>query len=99
MPGGDGTGPNGLGAMAGGRRGFCVEPVDSNLVGGRRFLGRGLGFGRGRRGWFANANSYVSSTVYSAKEEADYLKNQAKSMEEELKAVQERITSLEKSSK
>jgi len=103
MPGRDGTGPNGMGAMTGGRRGFCVEPGDSNLAVGRRFFrrgscffGRGLGFGRGRRGWFADTNPYVSAPVYSAKEEAIYLKNQAKVMEEELKAVQERISALEK---
>ena len=56
MPGGDGTGPGGMGPMTGRAAGFCAGyPVPGyvNPVGGRGMgmgWGRGRGFGRGR-GW------------------------------------------------
>jgi len=56
MPGGDGTGPAGLGPMTGRAAGFCAGypvPGYANPVGGR---GMGMGWGRGggwgRRNWF-----------------------------------------------
>ena len=53
MPGGDGTGPAGMGPMTGGAAGYCAGygmPGYLNPVGGRRgFWGRGFG-GRGRGG-------------------------------------------------
>ncbi len=58
MPGGDGTGPVGLGPMTGRAAGFCAGypvPGYANPVGGRGFFGRGRGFGgggRGRRNWY-----------------------------------------------
>jgi len=60
MPGGDGTGPGGMGPMTGRAAGFCVgypAPGYANPVGGRGYGGwgrgfRGGGFGRGRGfGW------------------------------------------------
>ena len=48
MPGGDGTGPAGMGPMTGRGAGFCAGyavPGYANPVGGR---GYGMGFGRGR---------------------------------------------------
>jgi len=57
MPGGDGTGPGGMGPMTGRAAGFCAgypAPGFMNPVGGRGFWGwgRGRGGGRGRRNWF-----------------------------------------------
>ena len=58
MPGGDGTGPGGLGPMTGRAAGYCAGypvPGFMNPVGGRGFggMGRGAwGGGRGRRNWF-----------------------------------------------
>ena len=63
MPGGDGTGPMGLGPMTGRAAGFCagygmpgyMNPVPGRGVGwgrGRGFFGRGRGGGCGRRNWF-----------------------------------------------
>jgi hypothetical protein len=57
MPGGDGTGPVGLGPMTGRAAGFCVGynvPGSMNLISGRGCFGMGRGFfgrggGRGRR--------------------------------------------------
>ena len=48
MPGGNGTGPGGMGPMTGRGAGFCAGyavPGYANPVGGR---GYGMGFGRGR---------------------------------------------------
>jgi len=64
MPGYDGTGPRGMGAMTGGGRGFCT-PFGGRAVGGTRswlaprlgrgggyrYYGRGWGFGRGPVGY------------------------------------------------
>jgi len=65
MPGGDRTGPMGMGPMTGRAAGFCVgNPVPGymNPVGGRGYGGRGRGFwgrggGRGWRNWF-NATGF-----------------------------------------
>ena len=53
MPGGDGTGPAGLGPMTGRAAGYCAGypvPGYMNGVGGRGF-GRGFGGRGGGRGW------------------------------------------------
>jgi hypothetical protein len=54
MPGGDRTGPTGMGPMTGRGAGYCggaAAPGFMNLAPGRGFRGgRGRGFGRGR-GW------------------------------------------------
>jgi len=53
MPGGDGTGPGGMGPMTGRAAGYCAGygvPGFANPVGGRGYWGRGGGWGRGR-GW------------------------------------------------
>jgi hypothetical protein len=58
MPGGDRTGPMGMGPMTGRAAGYCAGypvPGYMNPVGGRGFWGRGFGGGWGRgfggRGW------------------------------------------------
>ena len=57
MPGGDRTGPAGMGPMTGRAAGYCAGysmPGYAYPVGGRGFgfWGRGRGGGRGRRNWF-----------------------------------------------
>ncbi len=55
MPGGDGTGPAGMGPMTGRAAGFCAGysvPGYMNPVGGRGFGGWGRGGGWGRRNWY-----------------------------------------------
>ena len=56
MPGGDGTGPGGMGPMTGRAAGFCAGysvPGYMNPVGGRGYWGAGRGGGGwGRRNWF-----------------------------------------------
>lgn len=51
MPGGDGTGPGGMGSMTGRAAGYCAGygmPGYANPVGGRGYWGRGMGRGFGR---------------------------------------------------
>ena len=55
MPGGDGTGPAGMGPMTGRAAGYCAGypvPGFMNPTGGRGFWGGGRGGGWGRRNWF-----------------------------------------------
>ncbi|MBN1845042.1 MAG: DUF5320 domain-containing protein [Sedimentisphaerales bacterium] len=55
MPGGDQTGPAGMGPMTGRAAGYCAGypvPGFANPGFGRGFWGRGRGGGRGRRNWF-----------------------------------------------
>ena len=57
MPGGDRTGPGGMGPMTGRGAGFCAgypAPGYANTGFGRGFgFGRGRGGGWGRRNWFS----------------------------------------------
>ncbi len=58
MPGGDGTGPGGMGPMTGRAAGFCAGyslPGYANPVGGR---GMGMGWGRGRGGGFGRGRGF-----------------------------------------
>lgn len=55
MPGGDGTGPAGMGPMTGRAAGYCAGypvPGFMNPIPGRTYWGRGRGGGRGRRNWY-----------------------------------------------
>jgi len=55
MPGGDGTGPAGMGPMTGRAAGYCAGypvPGYMNPVGGRGYFGMGRGGGWGRRNWY-----------------------------------------------
>ena len=54
MPGGDRTGPMGMGSMTGRAAGFCAGypvPGFMNLTGGQSYRGWGRGFRGGGRGW------------------------------------------------
>ena len=55
MPGGDGTGPGGMGPMTGRAAGYCAgyaTPGFANPVGGFGGGAWGRGGGRGRRNWY-----------------------------------------------
>jgi len=132
MPGGDGTGPLGLGPMTGRAAGFCAGypvPGYMNPIPGRGGFGRGFGFGRGRgwRHWYwatglpgwARAgygfpafggwlNPYYYPYYYGVsygnpyapqvtpQQQADMLKEQVKAMQQEINAINEQISTLEK---
>jgi len=106
MPNMNGTGPNGMGPMTGGGRGFCAVPLsEARPLGfGRRFSGRGCGRGRGwrncyyatglpgwvRTGYFDFPNLAPENEIEVLKKQSDYLKFQ-------LDEIQNRISTLEKS--
>ena len=105
MPGGDGTGPMGMGPMTGRAAGYCagnsvpgyMTPGPGRGFGmgggrGRRF-GRGLGLGfRGGRGW----GGYPPySGAPTAEQELDVLKGQAEYFGGALEDIKKRIGELE----
>jgi len=110
MPGGDGTGPGGMGPMTGRAAGYCAgysAPGYMNPIAGRgRFgyglgLGGGRGFGRGRGlgrgfGWrgAAYGGGYPYATEITPQQETDMLKEQSKAIGEELEAINKRISEL-----
>ncbi len=110
MPRGNGTGPNGLGPMTGRAAGYCAGyglPGYANTAlglgfGGGRGMGwggRGFGFGFGRGfGWNRGFAAYPFAPPAGLKAGADTerwsLERQAEALEEELKAVRGRLTTL-----
>jgi len=115
MPGGDRTGPNGLGPMTGRAAGFCAGysvPGFTNPIFGRGGFGRGFGrFGGGRGRGFRNMyysagftgfggdyypNVPYTQPVITPEQEAEALKNQARLMQDNLNALNQRIQELEK---
>ncbi|MGD9015057.1 MAG: DUF5320 domain-containing protein [Candidatus Omnitrophota bacterium] len=115
MPGGDGTGPLGLGPMTGHAAGYCAGypvPGYMNQIAGRGRGGFGLGRGWGRgRGWArvgfgrgfgwrtAAYGGYPYGPELNPQQEADMLKQQAKAMQEEINSINERINELESAAK
>lgn len=114
MPGGDRTGPMGMGPMTGRAGGYCAGyPVPGYMtpVPGRggfgygrgwgRAFGRGRGFGRGFGWrWAAYGNPYYgnlpnSLPAYNPQTEAQMLREEARAMQEELDAINQRLKSLE----
>ena len=111
MPGGDRTGPEGMGPMTGRAAGFCAGfnvPGYMNPYGGR-----GMGFGRaiggrgggfGRRGEFANLAYPAVQTTFqpgvapvpvNEAMELEALRNQSQAIEATLSVIQKRIETLE----
>jgi hypothetical protein len=108
MPGGDRTGPWGLGPRTGRAAGYCAGynmPGYGNTGYGRGFgrgLGRGLGrgfYGRGRgfgwRGLYYPAPYYPEAIPEpNIDQEKAYLEDMVKGLEEEIKIIQQRLQEL-----
>lgn len=94
MPGFDGTGPRGQGAMTGAGRGYCAMPVGG--VAGQPVRGYfyGRGGGRGRRNCFY-ATGIPGWMRVQKEDEISILKNQADYLKSELEAIQSRVQDLE----
>lgn len=115
MPGGDGTGPGGMGPMTGRAVGFCAGyemPGYANPVGGRGRgfwgrgrggWGRGRGFGAGRFGWTPMGGGYpaydAGPVAPSREQELETLKQQAGYFQGALEDIQKRIDELQAQSK
>ena len=96
MPCGDGSGPAGIGPMSGRRLGYCAGYSKQGSRTGfghghRRRLGCGFGYGVPH---ITEYHRPYRPPVNSAREETAYLKNIAKSLEDELKAVHDRLDEL-----
>ena len=113
MPGGDGTGPAGMGSMTGRAMGFCAGyagPGYAYPAGARGYFGRGRGrgfgrgygrgYGRGRAGYGAQAYDdapFVPSMT--AQQELGDLKGQAEYLEESLDGIRKRMEEIDKQQK
>ena len=94
MPGGDRTGPMGMGPMTGRGAGYCAGYPNVNPG---RGLGRGLGRGRGRLGnglGFRRSQGYDLPTL-TPQMEAEALKREANFMQDEISSINKRISELE----
>ncbi len=98
MPGRDGTGPIGKGPMTGGGFGNCGIGLRENDV---RGIGRGgFPFGGGRGRCFGGGSRMGRRGAFSSQEthsldEKHILEKRAASLENELAAVRERLSSFE----
>ena len=94
MPGGDQTGPQGIGQRTGRGMGDCTGTEQPHFFGG------GFGRGRGWRHW-ARATGLPrwmrwGSTAADPMDEATRLKEQAEQLQTQLNAIQQRLTDLER---
>ena len=110
MPGGDGTGPMGMGPMTGRGAGYCagypvpgyMNPLPGGGARGWR-RGRGWGLGRWAAPWAYGAPAY-GAPAYAAQpfgwpqptseQETEMLKQQAQLLQSQLDAVQKRLDEL-----
>jgi len=110
MPGGDRTGPMGQGPMTGRAAGLCAGSPNPGYANPRYGIGlgrgRGRGFGRGFWGrgrglWWRNYNPepYYYPQTQNKEDEKTYLENTIKNLEEEIKAIKERIQEISKEEK
>jgi hypothetical protein len=107
MPGGDRTGPMGMGPMTGRGAGFCggygAPGYASAGPGWGRGVGRGLGRGRGwwawprpgRRAYFGGPVGPWGASEITREEELGYLRGQASALKDELDVITRRVSELE----
>lgn len=101
MPGFNGMGPNGMGPMTGGGRGYCAIPIER----ARRPFGRGRGWRNRyyltdlpvpvRTGTGFPMRDYPNASEITSKQEIDMLKDQASVLQDEVSYINERIKELE----
>ena len=103
MPGGDRTGPGGMGPMTGRGAGYCAgypAPRYMNSVGGRSGFGYGRGFGRGRGRGFGRGQGFrwaVSPYAYGVSYGNPYVgpaisaQDEARALKEQAQAMQDEI--------
>ncbi|MBN1896204.1 MAG: DUF5320 domain-containing protein [Candidatus Aenigmarchaeota archaeon] len=99
MPGGNGTGPAGMGRMTGRGMGYC------NGFQAPGFASAGFGRGRGNRFWARNtglpgwqrANDYQAYPVVqpTKEQEIQYLEEEKEMLKQELESIKQSIKSIE----
>ena len=99
MPGGDRTGPQGMGPMTGRRMGYCSgynSPGYAN-PGPRRFFGRGFGWRRWNMPIERVVPVYPAQPQQPTKEqEVTMLEDDAKTVEAEQKALSQELEAIKK---
>ena len=102
MPGGDRTGPNGMGPMTGRGMGFCNglnAPGYASPGFGRGFgRGRGMGFGRGMGRGFGFRRAAVTP-VYGAPAQPLYPQQQQPTKEQETQMLEQEAKAVEEEQK
>ena len=93
MPGGDRTGPAGRGPMTGRAAGYCSDYPEPGFANPRYGFGRGIGRGFGWRDNYPEPYHYPEPTK---EEEKTYLEKMVKDLEEDIKAIRERIQDITK---
>ena len=100
MPGGNGTGPNGMGPMTGRGLGYCSGAATYGI--GRRFgcgMGRGSGRGMGRgfrnQPPFRAGNWSLEANAFTPEQELGTLRQQAEAMQRSLEQINQRINELQ----
>lgn len=105
MPGGDRTGPMGMGSMTGRGMGICAGRSASMMYpgGGRFARGCGMGFGghgrrnrfyaTGRPGWAVQGG--YAEAIPEIDEETAMLKNQARNLQQAIDTINKRLEELE----
>ena len=104
MPGGDGTGPIGMGPRTGRGSGYCsgfAAPGYPNPIGFGCGFGGGRGFRRmlhatGLPGWVRSGYPAYAGTCESAAGEKELLSRQAEFLENQLEQVKKRLSGFEK---
>ena len=108
MPGGDRTGPAGRGPMTGRAAGYCSDYPEPGFANPRYGFGRGIGRGFGRgfgRGYWGRGRGFGWRDNYpepyhypepTKEEEKTYLEKMVKDLEEDIKAIRERIQDITK---
>ena len=99
MPGFNRRGPEGMGPMTGGGRGFC-NPSNRSFFGrGASYpagRGRGRGFGYNRYSGMGGRAGYAyTGSPYDSGGEEESLRSQASFLRNELKAVEKRLREME----
>ena len=110
MPGGDGTGPAGMGSRTGRAAGYCAgfntpgyaNPAPRFGRGMGRGMGRGFGRGQGRGFGFRRMSAAQATPVYrepaelSKEEKIKILEADRKDIEAELEAVKKEMEEIKK---
>lgn len=90
MPGFDGTGPNGMGPMTGGGRGYC-HPAGRRVAWRPSRMGRGTSYGWPGYGAYGYAPPAPGA---SREQELEFLKGQAEALRAELNEIEAEIGKL-----
>ncbi len=101
MPSGDGRGPAGFGPLSGRGAGYCAGYqipgyMNRPTAGFRRGFGRGLRRSYRYNTYEAPASAYSQPAYFEDDNEAEYLRNRAKALEDELNYIKKQLEKREK---